>query len=133
MKRQTFYFFKFKIYWTINMFENEVRIENLRMNKNVYLWDFEMVKILAQAGLFHALVDNGCTCLDLNPVKCKPIPYFSFFFLLVLCVGDTRPRLIKFDIDKWSLGLNILTTSNRRKKWLNGLYSGAQHYMCCLW
>ena len=25
--------------------------ENLRMNKNVYLWDFEMVKILVHAGL----------------------------------------------------------------------------------
>ena len=44
--------FLFKIYWTINMFENEVRIENLRMNINVYLLDFELVKILAQAGLF---------------------------------------------------------------------------------
>ena len=59
-----------------------------------------MVKILAQAGLFYALVDNGCACLDPNPVKYKPIPSFPFFFLLVLCVGDTRPRLIKFVISK---------------------------------
>ena len=69
------------------MFENEVRIENLRMNINVYLLDFELVKILAQAGLFYALVDNGCECLDPNPVKYKPIPSFSFFFLQMRCVG----------------------------------------------
>ena len=43
------------------MFENEVRIENLRMNKNVYLRDFEMVKIFMVS--LHALVDNDCTWL----------------------------------------------------------------------
>ena len=45
---------------------------------------------------------------------------FLFFFFQMRCFGDTRPRLIKFVINKWSLGLNILTTSNRRKKRLNG-------------
>ena len=41
MKRQSYYFLKFKIYGTINnMFENEVRIENLRMNKKCIFMRF---------------------------------------------------------------------------------------------
>ena len=79
--------------------------ENLRMNKNVYLGDFEMVKILAHAGLFQTLVDSGCECLD-------PIPLNASQSRLFLssggCVRDTRPRLIKLAINKWSLGFNIL-------------------------
>ena len=67
-----------------------------------------MVKILVHlflgcmvyAGLFHALVDSVCACLDPNPVKCKPIPSFSIFLSSGGCVGDTRPRLIKFAINK---------------------------------
>ena len=45
-------------------------------------------------------------------MKANPV----FFFLQVRCFEDTRLRLIKFVINKLSLGLNILTTSNRKKK-----------------
>ena len=58
------------------MFENEVKIENLRMNKKKCIFMiFEMVTILVHlcmecmvhAGLLHTLVDSGCACLDPTP------------------------------------------------------------------
>ena len=39
MKRQSFYFLKFKIYCTNNMFEKEGEFEILRMNKKMYIYD----------------------------------------------------------------------------------------------
>ena len=112
--------------------------ENLRMNKKCIFMRFWNGEDLGSSLLglypfrsFHALVDSGCACLDPNPVKCKPIPSFSFFFLQVHCVGDTRPRLIKFAINKLSLGLNILD-----EKEIKIVYMGANQELsircCCL-
>ena len=69
---------------------------------------FEMVTILVHlcmdwivhAGLFHTLDDSGCACLDPIPLNASQSRLFLFFLSSRACIGDTRPRLIKFAINK---------------------------------